>query len=427
MYCGYICKIENLRKHSNADRLQVGTCYDNNVIVSLDIQDGDMGVYFPTDGKLGMEFCIANNLLRTRDENGKQTGGYLDPSKRNIVSLKLRGETSDGLWMPLKSLETFVNINSLNDGDEITILNNTVICEKYIPNIERKKSSSVSSGQKKTKKTNSYLFFKEHIDTAQLAYNRHQFQPGDVCYITLKMHGTSGRTSYAIESYEKKQTLLDKILKRKSILKRWNVVSGTRRVVLNFNDNNKGYYDDNDFRKKWHDYIAPQLHKGETIYYEIVGYVHNDTLIMPQGMNKKVNDKNFIKQYGEITTFNYGCEIGQNNVYVYRMNITNEDGYIVEYSQDLIKSRCEEMNLNMVPELDRFIYTTDEDLMQRVEKYYDGTDPIGKTHIREGVVLRIENSKTFKAFKHKNIWFKILEGIIKTDANAPDMEEIQEI
>ena len=65
--------------------------------------------------------------------------------------------------------------------------------------------------------------------------------------------------------------------------------------------------------------------------------------------------------------------------------------------------------------------------MERVEKYYDGADPIGKTHIREGVVVRIGDSSTFKAFKHKNFNFKLLEGIIKDEAQAPDMEEAQEV
>ena len=36
--------------------------------------------------------------------------------------------------------------------------------------------------------------------------------------------------------------------------------------------------------------------------------------------------KSFIKQYGNETTFSYGCEPGQSDMYVYRMTMTNEDG-----------------------------------------------------------------------------------------------------
>ena len=60
------------------------------------------------------------------------------------------------------------------------------------------------------------------------------------------------------------------------------------------------------------------------------------------------------------------------------------------------------------------------------EKYYDGPDPIGKTHVREGVVVRILNRPKFCAYKHKNWSFKALEGIVKVEAEAPDMEEAQE-
>ena len=43
--------------------------------------------------------------------------------------------------------------------------------------------------------------------------------------------------------------------------------------------------------------------------------------------------------------------------------------------------------------------------------FYDGPDPIGKTHVREGVVIRIINRPKFCAYKHKNFNFKVLSGI----------------
>ncbi|HZH58164.1 MAG TPA: hypothetical protein VEY70_01000, partial [Metabacillus sp.] len=63
-----------------------------------------------------------------------------------------------------------------------------------------------------------------------------------------------------------------------------------------------------------------------------------------------------------------------------------------------------------------------EDLLDRVDKFVDGTDPIGKTHIREGVIVRIENRNQFTAFKQKSFNFKVLEGIIKSQ-EILDMEE----
>ena len=35
-YTGYVTTLKNVRPHSNADRLLVGECFGNNVVVSLD-------------------------------------------------------------------------------------------------------------------------------------------------------------------------------------------------------------------------------------------------------------------------------------------------------------------------------------------------------------------------------------------------------
>ena len=64
-------------------------------------------------------------------------------------------------------------------------------------------------------------------------------------------------------------------------------------------------------------------------------------------------------------------------------------------------------------------------IMRCAEEFYDGPDPVGKTHTREGVVVRITNRPKFAAFKHKNFSFKVLEGIIseKLAESAVDVAE----
>jgi len=75
-YNAYVTKIKNVKKHSNADKLNVGECFGNQVIVSLETLEDTMGVYFPTDGQLGVEYCEINNLVRKKDEAGNEVGGY---------------------------------------------------------------------------------------------------------------------------------------------------------------------------------------------------------------------------------------------------------------------------------------------------------------------------------------------------------------
>ena len=41
-HCGYVVKVEKLRPHSNADRLQILTVFSTDVIVSLDVKVGDV-------------------------------------------------------------------------------------------------------------------------------------------------------------------------------------------------------------------------------------------------------------------------------------------------------------------------------------------------------------------------------------------------
>lgn len=433
MYCAYITTIKELRKHNNADRLQCATIFGNNVIVDLSYTEGQRVIYFPVDGQLGEEFAKENNLVRVKDENGNNVGGYLDPNKRNITALKLRGEQSDGLVLPIEVLSKYTDIEKLTDGEQITTLNGCEICRKYIPRpqVRQNKQYTGVRTRKNRKDENekvSYPFFVQHIDTAQLAYNVKAFKPGDTCYITLKMHGTSARTMNAIEVTTKKRSkLIKKIFKlgdKKS--RKYKVVTGTRRVTVRDFENG-GYYNGNLFRKKYHDLLKDRLPKGVEIFYEIVGWVDDLTTIMGRCSNKLVKDKEFFKQYGSETVFSYGCERGENDCYVYRMTMTNEDGYAVELPWEQVQIECEKLGLKCVPTFEKFTFTTWDDLMERVEKYYDGVDPIGKSHIREGVVVRIDNRPSFTAFKHKNFYFKCLEGIIKDNSDAPDMEEAEEL
>jgi len=427
MYNAYVTKLKNVRKHPNADRLLCAECFGNGVVVGLDHVENELVLYFPADGRLSLRYSEANNLLRKKDPTtGENIGGYLDPDKRNISCLKLRGERSDGLVMPLDSLKDFTNISKLKDGDLISILNGVLICEKYIPVSQQRTFKSGTYDKKKEPKIKiRFPYFEEHKDTAQLPYNLSAFKFNDTCYITLKMHGTSGRQSYALEE-KRKNSWVNRLLKRApKIVRSWNHVTGTRRVVLEASSTS-GYYKDNNFRLKYHDFFKTRLRKGETVYFEILGWVSENTPIMTIADNKKTKDKDFIKKYGDRTVFSYGCNQGENKAYVYRMTLTNEDGYVVEYPTELVSRRCEEMGINFVPIFEKFLFTTSEDLLERVEKYMDGEDPIGKTHIREGVVVRIDNSPTFKAFKHKNFNFKVLENIIKVDSVEPDIEEAQE-
>ena len=460
MHCGYVVKVENLRPHGNADRLQIATFFGNDTCVGLNTVLGEIGIYFPTDLQLSVEYCDANNLVRKKDENGNNIGGYMDPNKRNVTAVRLRGERSDGLYMPLSSLEfTGVNMDELGVGDTIDIVNGVEICRKYIPRGNKRVGRPNDGNRTRKKKVPVAPLFSEHADTEQLAYNLGVFRPTDQIEITLKMHGTSQRTGYLPTLKGYKKNILDYILRREGTpIYDWGYVTGTRRTVLENYEG--GYYGDNEFREQHSKVFEGKLHKGETVYYEVVGFTNTGTPIMGSSSNAKLNDKDFIKQYGDTTVFSYGCEptgkktmygidengdkfgieqdTPQSDMYVYRMTTTNEDGDVVEYTPDFMRYRCEQMGVKCVPVFWKGYIpenpgsATDptisagEWIFNKAEMYSDGPDPVGKTHVREGVVVRIINRPKFAAYKHKNFSFKVLEGIIKANAEAPDIEEAQE-
>lgn len=427
-YNAYITTLKNVRKHPNADRLQLAECFGNTVCVGLDYTEGNVGVYFPVDGQLSEEFATVNNLVRKKDDARNNIGGYLDPAKRNIQAIRLRGEKSDGLFLPLSCLKyTGVDLNSLNVGDAITVVNGHEICQKYIPRSNARKTGERAGNKTRKKKMPISPLFAEHADTEQLAYNLSAFKPGDQIEITLKMHGTSQRTGYLPVFKGYKRTLLDKILRREGTpIYDWGYVSGTRRTVLENYEG--GYYGSNSFREEHSKVFEGKLWKGETFYLEVCGYIDENTPIMGSVDNKKVNDKEFIKTYGKKTIFSYGCEPGESKIYVYRATMTNEDGDVIEYTPDFLRYRCEQMGLETVPVFWKGYIPNDvenagEWVRKLAEQFYDGVDPIGKTHIREGVVIRIVNKPKFTAYKHKNHNFKILSGIAVSEIE--DKKEIE--
>lgn len=452
MYRAYVTKVKNVRPAENADRLNLCEAFGNTVVVDKNVNENDLYIYFPCDGQLSLEFCLNNNLLRKLPD-GTPSSGYMDPDKRNVIAIKLRGNKSDGLVLPLNCVSyTGILLNELTEGFAFTTLNGHEICKKYIPMRQNRQGHASEGNHVRKKKAPVAPLFIEHADTEQLAYNLNAFKPNDLIEITLKMHGTSQRTGYLPMLKGYKKTLLDRIMRRDGTpIYEYGYVSGTRRTVLN--DWEGGFYGSNMFRKKHADFFEGKLHKGEEVYYEVVGFTDEGMPIMASASNKKLNDKDFLKKYGETTTFSYGCsctgyysygdgsydELPKSDFYVYRMTMTNEDGDVVEYTPDFMRYRCEQMGCKCVPMLWKgFIpehpgatydntISAGEWIKNIAEQYYDGPDPIGKTHVREGVVIRILNRPKFCAYKHKNFAFKCLEGLVKAEETAPNMEEAEEV
>jgi hypothetical protein len=428
-YTGFVTKIQNVRKHPNADRLNIGDCFGNQVIVGLDTKTDDIGLYFGADGRLSDEFLTANNLVRNVVD-GVNIGGLFDANGK-VRTQKIRNEKSDGYFCSLDALKyTGVDIKTLEPGLMFTEINGHEICKKYVA----QKTLSARNGEKKKKVEKiKYPFFYEHIDTEQLAYKIDELKRGMFIVITEKVHGTSQRSSCTIEEKQSWYGNVINGLFKKIIIqpkRDYNYVCGTRRVVLKGFNNLHGFYKENEmFRKFAHERFVGKLRKGETVYYEVVGFAAVATPIMPTCDNTKLKDKDFVDKYGKTTHFKYGCPQGQHEVYVYRITMISESGDVVDLSWDDVKYRCNQMDVLHVPELCRIIYEPCEDIkdfLALINPYSDGCSTLDPTHIREGVVLRADGS-TWRAWKHKSFQFKVLEDIIKLSDESIDMEEAQDV
>jgi hypothetical protein len=439
-YNAIVIRLKNVRPHSNADKVQLATCHGNQVVVGLETKEGDWGVYFPCDGQLSDEFCKENNLYRDATKNSDTEGktGMFDDNRR-VRAQKFRGEISDGFWVPLHYFG-FISVKGLDvEGFEFDTWKDVPICNKYV-NQETLKAAKGNQPKQK-KKAKSSVMFVEHIDTKHMIVNIEKVLEDDLVIISSKQHGTSGRVGYVL--VDRLLTRFEKIAKWFGIKvqeKTWSYLNGTRRVVIE--ESSGTQFHDPTIRDVAFNKFKDNLRKGESVFFEIVGFEPSGKAIMGIVDTSKLNDKAFSKQFanlgdGKSMVYKYGCANDQCDIFVYRITLTNEDGHSVDYSWDDVKKRCSELGVKHSPELDRFTVkefklrydiTDDhefkEEFMNYVAKISDGADPTDPSHWSEGTCIRLESGLSVRIFKHKNFNFKVLEGIVK-DSGFLDEEEAQ--
>lgn len=410
-----------------AKTLQLGYYGGLPYAVSKSLGPDDLVAIFLPDSQLSEEYFEAN----------KDDLAFFGKN-RKVRSIKLmQGKiTSVGYVASLSSLAfTGYDIHNLNDGDSFNELNGIPICKKFVnPNTLRAQSLRTLSKKKKL----SVVGLPEHPDTQQFYKFANKLEPGDLITITLKLDGTSVRVANAYTTKELKwyEKLIDKFVPIQKVDNR--LYTGTRRVVIE-ETTGTGYYGTHDMYLDIGRKLDGLLFPGEAIYGEIVGW---------QDENRPLFTRGGVR-------FIYGTKPGERDFYVYNIKWTLPNGQSVDLSWSKIKQRCLELGLKHVPEmmanyninvkdgwwhfgdtyeieeqiLPHFIYDGDiERLQEIIYSFTDGPDPIDPSHIREGVVLRVEKASTGEVqfFKAKSQAFYELEDKSK-EAGDVDIEESQEI
>jgi len=435
-YAGYVTRITAVRKHPNADRLAIGECFGNTVVVGLDTIDGQLGLYFPSDGRLMPEFLKANDLIARENPDGSHAGGFFNKEGR-VKAQKFRKVKSDGFFCPL----TFLAYTGATEGDLVslegkafTAINGFLVCEKFIT---EKTRTAMARDKKYREPAIKYPYFFEHRDTEQLEYNINEIPDGAVLTITEKVHGTSQRTAYTLEVTQPAgiKGAINNLLKRQVFKPSttYNYICGSRHVVIKDFSKYQGFQKGKErtAREMHHNRFVGKLHKGEAVYYEIVGYFDKDSPIMSECNNKKVmSDKQFTKKYGDKTIFHYGCPCGESDIFVYRMSLITEEGVEIDYDYSTMVRRCNEIGVRAVPLVTTVVYRgCGEPLIDTLKEFLNGEEDkpdsvsslITQSHIMEGVVVRV-NATKWKAYKLKSWAFKIIEQGFK-DSGEVDVEE----
>jgi hypothetical protein len=385
-----VAQLTNVRPHPNADKIKLATVLGTQVVVGLESKDGDIVLYFDSNLALSPEYLSSNNLYSNQELNRDKTKkGYFSSNGR-VKCQKFRGEVSNGYVAETNSLIHFLSDNSLwddikwNEGDEFTHIDGVEICRKYIIPYH-------GTGEKRQRKNNKFQspMFKFHWDTKQFMREYQSIPPG-VVYVEEKIHGTSGRTGNVLCSTNKRWY---QIWKPKE---EWKVISGTRRVHSIVSGHMSVE------RKEIETKLAPILHKGETVYYEIFGHSAEGKEIQPG--------------------FSYDCIGGEYKVMLYRVTITTPDGYSVDLPRETVYQRAEELGLMKPIKIDKF-FLGDVYNPALIDQYVHGNSAVAN-HMKEGVVIWFQESNgNWSALKHKSEEFLELESG-QRDKEISDVEDI---
>ena len=420
-YSALVVKIQTTYPLEGCDFVQAASILGNQVIVDKSVKEGDMGLFFPVECKLSKEYLSNNNLYRKPELNlNPEKKGYFEENGR-IRCVKFRGHKSEGLFMPMNSIDFTKHKESLVVGDSFDELNGIGICEKYV--VVQSGGYMTTNATKNSKIKESKIIegqFRFHEDTEQLYRNIHKIQPNDLISITYKVHGTSGISSYVL--CKKSLKWYEKVLKKLGV----NVVDtyydyiySSRKVIKNpeLNPNANHFYDV-DIWGLAHKKLEPFLTPGLTLYYEIAGYLPNGGYI----------------QKG----YDYGCDEKEFKIFVYRITYTSPIGNVFEFSAKQVQEWCKSKGLLPVFEryygeaidfVDYNLHNEDKsmefsfDLLNAIKLKYTEHDCFmcSGNVPAEGCVVRIDNKLEFEAYKVKSARFYEMETAL-LDKGVSDIE-----
>ncbi|NMC34828.1 MAG: hypothetical protein GYA36_20600, partial [Veillonellaceae bacterium] len=128
-YAAQVIRVESLTPLEWLDRLVALHWAGFQALVSKDTKPGDLMIVFPPESQLSETFASVNNLFSDKDKNNDtEVKGYL-ANNRRVRAIRLRGNVSNCLAMPVSSLSRFTSTLP-DEGAVFDTIDGTVICQK---------------------------------------------------------------------------------------------------------------------------------------------------------------------------------------------------------------------------------------------------------------------------------------------------------
>ena len=378
----------------------------NSCLVGKDSDENELHLFFPCECAINSEFLSKNNLFRHSELNSdKDKTGFFDDNRR-VKVLKFKGIVSTGFIIPLTSLLPFCDISSFKVGDEFNQINEHILCEKYIKPNQKTPGMSNPKGTKILDEILDSKFAPEHMDTSHLLKNVHKLDLKDYIAVTYKLHGTSFRIFRTLVN--KKLTKVQRVLNWFGVdlvKKDYDYVAASRRSIKSVGfetlPNKNHFFTEGDiWSEVAKEFFQDKLHKGESVYGEIIGSTYNGSPI--QG------------------GYTYGFL--DPKVYIYRISMINSDGIEIDLPYHQMKTRAEQLGIEPCPDfyygtLETFLLHgglvgTTEEKLERIfyNQLLEKPSILDNTVVEEGFCIRVDKYPKPEIFKIKSKKFLLHEG-----------------
>lgn len=408
-YAATIVQIHTLNELENSDNLLGAPLLGMQAIVSKETEVGTIGVLFVAETQLSEEYTARNNLFRHKEFNeDKEKSGFIEDNRR-VKAIKLRGNRSDALFMPLSSLAyTGADMDEFKVGDVFEELNGHEICKKY--EVKRKSQPTFEKNKHKVFTRVDEKLFPRHYDTSQYYRVLEKYKPYTEIIVTQKLHGTLLRFSNI--PVKRKLNVFEKFLSKLGVKiqkEEYDHVYGSNRVIKDANNERQEHFYDHDIWTevgKRYDDMVPQ---NFVVYGELVGWT-------PDGAPIQKN-------------YTYRQPHSTSEFYVYRVAQINPQGILTDLSWDQVKEFCRDRGMHHVPELWRGRHEDfnpeewlDTNYHETLHGGYPQAIPLDEeSPCEEGICIRVEGLAPYIT-KLKSPEFYAHETKM-IDEEAVDMEE----